>query len=90
MKLSKCKFFEVIYPSWENIPFPLPLFIAVLICAEKSAFQGSVMCLALLFKKYIELFGLHNIKRLEYPSNCKFPKVRKHVLYSIGNFILPY
>lgn len=51
MKRSKCKFFEVIYPSWENIPFPLPLFIAVLICAEKSAFQGSVMCLVLLFKK---------------------------------------
>lgn len=47
------------------------------------------MCKTFLLKKYIELFGLHSIKRLEYPSNCKFSKVRNHV-YSIGNFMLLY
>lgn len=72
------------------MPFSSFLFTAVVICAEKSAFQGSAMCMTLLFKKYIELFGLQNIKRLEYPSNYRFLKVRNYVLYSTGNFMLPY
>lgn len=72
------------------MPFPLFLFTAVVICAEKSAFQESAMCMTLLFKKYTELFGLCNIKRLEHPTNCKFLRVRNYVLYSTGNFMLPY
>lgn len=85
-KLSKCKFFQVIYSSWENIPFPLPLFIVVLICAEKSAFQGSVTCFALLFKKYIELFGLHNIKGWNIYQIANF--LRSEIMFSISLAIL--
>lgn len=86
MKLSKYKFFQIIYSSWENIPFPLPLFIVVLICAEKSAFQGSVTCFALLLKKYIELFGLHNIKGWNIYQIANF--LRSEIMFSISLEIL--
>lgn len=35
------------------MPFPFFLFMAVAVCAEKSAFQESAMCMTSLFKKNI-------------------------------------
>lgn len=57
---------------------------------KKNQHYKDKLCVRLYFlKKYIELFGLNSMKRLEYTSNCKFSKVRNHV-YSIGNFMLLY